>query len=53
MFNPITIRSIQDYIKEFKKYRLQIIINFEKLSFLDQKFMKIMKQNLCFQMTRD
>ena len=32
MFNPITIRSIQDYIKEFKKYRLQIIINFENLS---------------------
>ena len=32
MFNPLVVRSIQDYIKEFKKYRLQIIINFENLS---------------------
>jgi DNA-directed RNA polymerase II subunit RPB2 len=32
MFNPLVVRSIQDYIKEFKKYRLQIVINFENLS---------------------
>ncbi len=32
MFNPLIIKSSQDYIKEFKKYRLQIIINFENLS---------------------
>ena len=32
MFNPLVIKSSQDYIKEFKKYRLQIIINFENLS---------------------
>ena len=32
MFNPLLIRSSHDYIKEFKKYRLQIIIHFENLS---------------------
>ena len=32
MFNPLVIRSSQDYIKEYKKYRLQIIVNFENLS---------------------
>ena len=32
MFNPLTIRSSQDYIREHKKYRLQIIIKFENLS---------------------
>ena len=32
MFNPLIIRSIHDYNKEHKKYRLQIIINFENLS---------------------
>ena len=32
MFNPLIIRSSQDYIKEHKKYRLQIKINFENLS---------------------
>ena len=32
MFNPLVIRSSQDYIKEFKKYRLQIIITFENMS---------------------
>ena len=32
MFNPLIIRSPQDYIKEFKKYRLQIIIRFENMS---------------------
>ena len=32
MFNPLTIRSSQDYIKEHKKFRLQIIIKFENLS---------------------
>ena len=32
MFNPLVIRSIHDYNKEHKKYRLQIIINFENLS---------------------
>ena len=32
MFNPLVIRSSQDYIKEQKKYRLQVIVNFENLS---------------------
>lgn len=32
MFNPLVIRSPHDYIKEFQKYRLQVIINFENLS---------------------
>jgi DNA-directed RNA polymerase II subunit RPB2 len=32
MFNPLVIRSSQDYIKEHKKYRLQVIVNFENLS---------------------
>jgi DNA-directed RNA polymerase II subunit RPB2 len=32
MFNPLIIKSSQDYIKEFKKYRLQIVINFENLA---------------------
>ena len=32
MFNPLVIRSSQDYIKEFNKYRLQIIITFENMS---------------------
>ena len=32
MFNPLVIRSSQDYIREFKKYRLQIIVNFQNLS---------------------
>lgn len=32
MFNPLIIRSSQDYIKEHKKYRLQVIVNFENLS---------------------
>ena len=32
MFNPLIIRSPQDYMKEYKKYRLQIIINFENMS---------------------
>jgi DNA-directed RNA polymerase II subunit RPB2 len=32
MFNPMVIRSHQDYIKEFKKYRLQMIIHFENMS---------------------
>jgi DNA-directed RNA polymerase II subunit RPB2 len=31
MFNPLHIRSIQDYFKEFKKHRLEIIIEFENL----------------------
>lgn len=31
MFNPLVIRSSQDYIKEFKTYRLEIIINFDNL----------------------
>jgi DNA-directed RNA polymerase II subunit RPB2 len=31
MFNPINIRSPHDYIKEFKKYRLEIVIEFENL----------------------
>ena len=32
MFNPLVIRSVQDYIKEFGKYRLQIIIEFQNPS---------------------
>ena len=32
MFNPLIIKSPQDYIKEFNKYRLEIIINFENMS---------------------
>ena len=32
MFNPLVIKSSQDYIKEFKKYRLQVVIYFENLS---------------------
>ena len=32
MFNPLLIRSSHDYMKEFKKYRLQIIIHFENMS---------------------
>ena len=32
MFNPLIIKSSQDYIKEFRKYRLQIVINFENLA---------------------
>ena len=32
MFNPLVIRSSQDYIKEFKKYRLQVVIEFENIS---------------------
>jgi DNA-directed RNA polymerase II subunit RPB2 len=32
MFNPLVIKSSQDYMKEFKKYRLQVVINFENLS---------------------
>ena len=32
MFNPLVIRSHQDYMKEHKKYRLQIIIHFENVS---------------------
>ena len=31
MFNPINIRSPHDYIKEFRKYRLEIVIDFENL----------------------
>jgi len=31
MFNPINIKSPHDYIKEFRKYRLEIIIDFENL----------------------
>ncbi len=31
MFNPLVIRSVQDYMKEFKKYRLEILVNFENL----------------------
>jgi len=31
MFNPINIRSPHDYIKEFRKYRLEIVIEFENL----------------------
>ena len=32
MFNPLIIRSSQDYIKEYGKYRLQLIIHFENMS---------------------
>ena len=32
MFNPLVIRSHQDYIKEHNKYRLEIIINFDNMS---------------------
>ena len=32
MFNPLVIRSSQDYIKEYKKYRLQMVITFENMS---------------------
>jgi DNA-directed RNA polymerase II subunit RPB2 len=31
MFNPLVIRSTQDYMKEFKKYRLEVIVDFENL----------------------
>ena len=31
MFNPLVIRSSQDYIKEFKKYRLEVMIEFDNL----------------------
>ncbi len=31
MFNPLVIRSVQDYMKDFKKYRLEIHVNFENL----------------------
>ena len=31
MFNPLLIRSPHDYMKEFKKYRLQIIIRFDNM----------------------
>ena len=31
MFNPINIKSPHDYIKEFRKYRLEIVIEFENL----------------------
>ena len=31
MFNPLTICSSQDYIKEFKQYRLKVIINFDNI----------------------
>ena len=31
MFNPLNIRSIQDYMKEFKKHRLEIFIEFDNL----------------------
>ena len=31
MFNSLTIRSTQDYIKEFKTYRLEVIIDFDNL----------------------
>ena len=31
MFNPLLIRSPQDYMKEFKKYRLQILIRFDNM----------------------
>ena len=31
MFNPINIKSPHDYIKEFRKYRLEIVIDFENL----------------------
>ena len=29
MFNPVTIHSEQDYVKEFKKYSLELIISFD------------------------
>ena len=29
MFNPVTIRSEQDYIKEFDKYSLELILSFD------------------------
>ena len=32
MFNPLIVRSSQDYIKEYGKYRLQLIIHFENMS---------------------
>ena len=32
MFNPLIIKSSQDYIKEHKKYRLQVHVYFENLS---------------------
>ena len=32
MFNPLIVRSPQDYIKEYKKYRLQVVIHFSNLS---------------------
>ena len=31
MFNSLNIRSTQDYIKEFKKYRLEVVIDFDNL----------------------
>ena len=31
MFNPLIIRSVQDYMKDFKKYRLEVHVNFENL----------------------
>jgi DNA-directed RNA polymerase II subunit RPB2 len=31
MFNPLVIRSTHDYIKECKKYRLEIVIDFDNL----------------------
>lgn len=30
MFNPVSICSEQDYIKEVDKYRLEVLVNFEK-----------------------
>ena len=32
MFNPLLIRSPHDYIKEYQKYRLQIVITFDNIS---------------------
>ena len=32
MFNPMRVVSEQDYIEEFDKYRLEIIINFKNMS---------------------
>ena len=32
MFNPVTIRSEQDYVKEANKYSLEILITFENFS---------------------
>lgn len=32
MFNPLLIRSPHDYIKEYQKYRLQIVITFDNMS---------------------